>query len=361
MNEAQQVELVKTFSNAFGPSGFEQPVVRAYRDAVADFGTTTIDGMFNALTVLNGNTGKRPVVQLDAHADEVGLLVQAVRPSGLIKFVTLGGWVPTNVPAMAVTIRNKRGEYIPGVVATKPPHFMTAAERNAVPQIAEMSIDVGSSSREETINDFGIDTGCPIVPTVDCQFDAKHGMFFGKAFDDRIGAAAMVNTLANVAEAALSVDVVAGLSTQEEVGLRGAYVTARKVEPDLAIVLEGCPADDTFEPDWLSQTRMKGGPMLRDMDTTFIVNPQFQQFAADLADELHLPYTRAVRTGGGQNGAAIGYWKGVPTIVVGIPVRYEHSAFNYTALSDFQTSVSLVSALLKRLDAATIASFSSVD
>ncbi|WP_179395390.1 M42 family metallopeptidase [Lacticaseibacillus absianus] len=361
MQEAEQIQLIQNFSNAFGPSGYEQPVVRLYRDAVAPYGTTTIDGMFNALTARNGNTGKRPVVQLDAHADEVGLLVQAVRPSGLIKFVTLGGWVPTNVPAMSVTIRNKRGEYVQGVVATKPPHFMTAAERNTVPQIAEMSIDVGSTSREETINDFGIDTGCPIVPTVACQFDAKHGVFFGKAFDDRIGCAALVDTLATLDGEALGVDVVAGLSTQEEVGLRGAYVTARKVEADLAIVFEGCPADDTFEPDWLSQTRMKGGPMLRDMDTTYIANPQFQQFAADLADELHLPYTRAVRTGGGQNGAAIGYWKGIPTIVVGIPVRYEHTAFNYTALSDFQASTQLVQTLLRRLDAATIASFSSVD
>ncbi|WP_461223974.1 M42 family metallopeptidase [Lacticaseibacillus suihuaensis] len=361
METTKQIQLIQDLSNAFGPSGFEQPVIRLYRDAVADYGDTTIDGMFNAITRRHGNTGKRPVIQLDAHADEVGLLVQAVRPSGLLKFVTLGGFVPTNVPAMSVLVRNKRGEYIPGVVATKPPHFMTAAERNAVPQIAEMSVDIGSTSREETINDFDVDTGCPIVPAVDCQFDAAHGMFFGKAFDDRIGTAAMIDTLATLDGESLNVDVVAGLSTQEEVGLRGAYVTARKVEADLAIVYEGVPADDTFEPDWLSQTRMKGGPMLRDLDTTYIANPQFQQFTADLADELHLPYTRAVRTGGGQDGAAIGYWKGIPTIVVGIPVRYEHTAFNYTALNDFQAATQLVNALLRRLDADTIASFSSVD
>lgn len=97
MEKAQQIDSIIKFSNAFGPSGFEQPVIRAYRDAVKDFGSTTIDGMFNAITNRKGNTGERPVIQLDAHADEVGLLVQAVRPSGLLKFVTLGGFVPTNV------------------------------------------------------------------------------------------------------------------------------------------------------------------------------------------------------------------------------------------------------------------------
>ncbi|MCI1893312.1 MAG: M42 family peptidase [Lactobacillus sp.] len=361
MDKQQQIELVKQFSDAYGVPGFEQDVIKLYRDQMAPYGTTTIDGMFNALTARHGNTGDRPVVQMDAHADEVGLMVQAIRPSGLIKFVTLGGWVPTNVPAMRVVVRNKRGEYIPGVVATKPPHFMTAAERNQVPTIAGMSIDVGSVSSEETINDFAIDTGCPIFPDVQCSYDDQHGMFFGKAFDDRVGAAALIDTFDNLKDDQLKVDVVAGLSTQEEVGLRGAYVTARKVDPDLAIVYEGVPADDTFEPDWLSQTRMKGGPMLRDLDTTYIANPNFQQFAADLADELHLPYTRAVRTGGGQNGAAIGYWKGVPTIVVGIPVRYEHTAYNFTALSDFQVSSQLGTEILRRLDKETIESFNRVD
>lgn len=361
MEKTQQIDLIKQLSDAFGPSGFEQPVVRLYRDAVAPYGATTIDGMFNAVTARAANTGKQPVVQLDAHADEVGLLVQAVRPSGLLKFVTLGGFVPTNVPAMKVKVLNKRGEYVPGVVATKPPHFMTAQERNAVPTIAEMSVDVGSTSREETLKDFAIDTGCPIVPDVTCQYDAQHGLFLGKAFDDRVGVAAMIDTMTSLGDKTLNVDVVAGLSTQEEVGLRGANVLARKINADLAIVYEGVPCDDTFEPDWLSQTRLKAGPMLRDLDTTYIANPQFQQYTADLADELQLPYTRAVRTGGGQDGAAIEYWHGVPTIVVGIPVRYEHTAYNYVALSDYQAATKLVNTLLQRLDADVIAGFNSVD
>lgn len=355
MNEA--VKLIEQFSNAYGISGFEQDVVRLYQKAVAGLGTVETDGMANAVLMRQENTGKQPLVQLDAHSDAVGLLTQAVRPNGLIKFVTIGGWVPTNLTAMKVVVRNRLGENIPGVVATKPPHFMTAEERNGVPAVAEMSIDVGSSSREETIRDFHIDTGCPIFPDVQFTFNEKKGLMFGKDFDDRLGATAMTVAMQQLAGESLNVDVAAGLSAQEEVGLRGASALARKLNPDLAIVLEGCPADDTFEPEWLSQTRMGGGVMLRDYDTTLITNPAFQEYAANVADELNIPYTRAVRTGGGQNGAAIGNWKGVPTIVIGIPVRYEHSAYNWGSLTDWQAAVDLTVALLKRLDADTLKQF----
>lgn len=361
MEETAQIDLVKAFSNANGTAGHEQEVVRLFKSRMAGYGDTKVDGMFNALTARRGNTGKRPVIQLDAHSDSVGLLVQAVRPNGLIKFVTLGGMVPTNIPAMKVRVQNRDGELITGVVATKPPHFMTAAEKGQVPTLADMSIDVGTSSREETIQDLHIDTGCPIFFAVDCEYKPAQGMFFGKDFDNRLGAAGLVETFDQLAGRDLGVDVVASLSAQEEVGLRGAYVTARKVNPDLAIVFEGCPADDTFTPDWLSQTRVKGGPMLRDMDTSFIANPLFEQFAADTATKLGIPFTRAVRTGGGVDGAAITYWQGAPTIVIGIPVRYEHTAFNWAALSDFQAATRLAAALIADMTPARIASFTAVD
>ncbi len=354
----ESVERIKQFSNANGTAGFEGEVVRLFAEQTEGLGELTVDGMFNAILRRKGNTGKRPVVQLDAHSDAVGLLTQAVRPNGMLKFVTLGGMVPTNLPAMKVRVRNQDGDYLPGVVATKPPHFMTAAERNAVPQIAEMSVDIGSSSREETIQDFKVDTGCPIFVDVDFEYNEQKGLLFGKDFDDRLGAAAMVETLVQLADKNLAVDVAAGLSAQEEVGLRGAYVTARKIDPDLCIVLEGVPADDTFEPDWLSHTRMGGGPMLRDYDTTFVANPLFQTYATNLATELGIPYTRAVRTGGGQDGAAIGNWKGAPTVVVGIPVRYEHTPYNWANLADYKNAVALTVALLERLDADTISGFS---
>jgi putative aminopeptidase FrvX len=358
MDKQAAIAMIKRFCDANSTSGFEEEFVKLFKNQVAPFANVTIDGMLNAYAAKKENQPGQPVIQLDAHSDSVGFITQAIRPNGLIKFVPLGGWVKYNIPALKVKIRNKAGEYIPGVVATKPPHFMTVAERDHVPDVAEMSIDVGSTSREETINDFQIDTGCPIFVDVTCEYNDKNGVFFGKDFDDRFGAAAMAAVLENLAGETTNFNVVAALSSQEEVGLRGAYVTARKVKPDVCLVLESCPADDTFTPAWLSQTGLKRGPMLRDMDTTFLPNPRFQQYACDLADKQHIPYTRSVRTGGGQDGAAIYYEQGAPTIVIGIPVRYEHSPYCFSAYQDFQASVDLATAIIRDLTSEKLASFS---
>ncbi|KRL77596.1 aminopeptidase i zinc metalloprotease [Ligilactobacillus equi DSM 15833 = JCM 10991] len=357
MEKAAQIQMLKDFSNANAIPGFEQEFVEMFVDKVKDMADVEIDGMLNVYASKKENRGNRPVIQLDAHSDAVGLMTQAVRPNGSLKFVPVGGWVKYNLPGLKVKIRNKEGQYVPGVVATKPPHFMTAAEKNSLPEIADMQIDVGSSSRQETIEDFKIDTGCPIFVDVDCDYNERTGVFFGKDFDDRFGAAVMVNLLDELKGQETNFDVVCALSSQEEVGLRGAYVTARKIKPEVAIVLESCPADDTFEPEWLSQTGMKRGPMLRDMDTTFIPNPIFQQYVCDLADQNGIPYTRSVRTGGGQDGAAIYYENGAPTIVIGIPVRYEHSAYCFASYHDYKASLDLALALIRDLNQEKLASF----
>lgn len=97
--------------------------------------------------------------------------------------------------------------------------------------------------------------------------------------------------------------------------------------------------------------------MLRDMDASFIANPLFEEYATKIADKHQIPYTRSVRTGGGVNGAPIQYWNGAPTIVIGIPVRYEHTAYNWSSLDDFQHAIKLTVEILKDLDADKVTSF----
>ena len=357
MDKKDEIRMLKNFSDANATSGFEEEFVKLFTNTIKKYADIEVDGMLNVYANKKENKAGRLTVQLDAHSDAVGFITQAVRPNGLIKFVPLGGWSRVNIPALKVKIRNKNGEYISGVVATKPPHFMNASERNKLPEVADLSIDVGSSSRAETINDYQIDTGCPIFVDVKCEYNEKTGLFFGKDFDDRFGAAAMATVLEELQGENLDVNVTAALSSQEEVGLRGAYVTARKVRHDLCIVLESCPADDTFEPDWLSQTGLKRGVMLRDMDVTFLPNPKFQQYACDLATKNNIPFTRSVRTGGGQDGAAIYYENGAPTIVIGIPVRYEHSPYCFSSYQDYRASVDLTKAILKDMTAEKLPSF----
>ena len=352
------LKMISALSNAFGPSGFEDDVVALARSFVPQSARIEEDCLCNLYIYRPENTGGRPVLQLDAHSDEVGFMVQAIRPNGTLKFIPLGGWVNSNIPAHKVKVRARDGSLISGVTAAKPPHFMTAEEKTRMPALEEMSIDVGASSPEEAKERFGIRVAAPAAPDVAFEYDEKHDLMIGKAFDNRLGCAAILAALEQLAGEQLAVDVVGAMAAQEEMGTRGANVTARHVKPDIAIVFEGCPADDTVVEPWLSQTAIHHGPMLRHIDARMITNPRFQRWALDLAEELKIPVQEAVRTGGATNGAPIHLSnQGVPCIVIGFPVRYIHSHYGIASLADFENGVTLAAEIIKRLDAERIRQF----
>lgn len=351
-------KMAQEISDANGVSGFEDEVLTVLRRYGAEYGEMSEDSLRDLFLKRKENRGDRPVVQLDAHTDEVGFMVQAVKPNGTLRFITLGGWVANNIPAHRVRVRNAEGEYIPGVVATKPPHFMTAAERSAPADVAEMVIDIGSSSREETIRDYKIQVGAPVVPEVSFEYLPKSDLMIGKAFDCRLGCVSILATLAELRGEDLGVDLVAGFASQEEVGLRGATVTAQTIRPDAAIVFEGCPADDTFTEAYMTQTAIRRGPMLRHIDRQMITNPRMLRYALDLAEKNHIPVQEAVRTGGATNGGPIHLSNGsVPVIVVGLPVRYIHSHYGIAACSDVENAVRLACEVIRGLNADVIGSF----
>ena len=153
-------------------------------------------------------------------------------------------------------------------------------------------------------------------------------------------------------------DVVGACCSQEEVGTRGSQVTCRTVNPDIAIVFEGCPADDTCVEAYMVQTAIKKGPMLRHVEARMITNPRYQRYALALAGELGIPVQDAVRSGGSTNGANIHLsGKGVPTIVIGVPVRYAHTHYGISAYADYENGVKLAVEIIKRLNADVIGSF----
>ena len=352
------LELLKTLCMLDGVSGFEDDVVAAILPYAEQVGETKVDRMRNVFIRRKENTGSQPVVQLDAHSDEVGFMVQAICPNGTLRIIPLGGWVGHNVPAHRVWVRNREGAYIPGVTASKPPHFMSAAEREAPLAMESITVDVGAVSREEAVEVFGVRIGEPVVPDVAFTYDEKTDLMVGKAFDCRLGCAAILKTLHCLRGRELAVDITGACAVQEEVGVRGAAVTAQAIRPDIAIVFEGCPADDTCVEPYMVQTAIKRGPMLRHIDARMITNPRFQRYALDLAEELGIPVQEAVRAAGSTNGAAIHLsGSGVPVIVIGIPVRYAHTHYGISAYADFDNAVRLACAILARLDGDVVGGF----
>lgn len=346
------MELLEKLSNAFGVSGFEDEVAQIVEDYSSDFATSHRDKMGNVFLTDENSQGKPLKVLLDAHMDEVGFIVQAIKSNGMIDFLPVGGWVINNVPAHTVIIKTEANTKIKGITASTPPHFVSEAQKGQPLDFDTLVIDVGTSSRAET-EALGIKIGDPIMPDVIFETLGDAGLLLGKAFDCRVGVGALLETMKEFAKESDEgqVELTGILTTQEEVGIRGAQVAANQTDADLAIVFEGCPADDTFTADYKIQSALRKGPMLRDFDVSMITHPGFQKYALAIAEKYQVKVQRSVRKGGGTNGSAYSLAnQGIPTIVVGIPVRYAHTHYGYVAYEDFISAKELVLNILRDIN-----------
>ena len=156
LNRNQSLRLISTLSDANGPSGFEDEVTAAARAEMEELSVVSEDALRNLYLSRRENTGDRPVIMLDAHSDEVGFMIRQILPNGMMRFLPLGGWSNYTIPASKVRIRTLEGNWISGVVATKPVHYMSASEKGKTPEIADMVIDAGVSSYEEAVSTFSV-------------------------------------------------------------------------------------------------------------------------------------------------------------------------------------------------------------
>ena len=351
------LQMLRELSDAPGASGFEDEVVAVARRYLATVGELKEDFLRNLYIHRKENKGGRPVVMLDAHSDEVGLVVHSIKPNGTLRFLMLGSWNKNALIGTRVLVRNADGDYLPGIIAAKPVHFMTAAEKEiAVNDIAGMVIDVGATSYEDAVKNFRVRMGEPVVPDTKFFYDEKRDLMFGKGFDCRVGCAALIEALRRLQGRELPCDVIGVLSTQEELGPRNSKVTVHHIHPDIAIVMEGCPADDTFTEAYAIQTALKKGPMFRHLDVSAICAPRYQRWALDLAAKKGIPVQESVRQGGGNNAASIQTaLVGAPSIVCGIPVRYAHAPNCISTYYDFEKAVEMVIALLENITPEMIA------
>ncbi|MGF0055484.1 M42 family metallopeptidase [Peptoniphilaceae bacterium SGI.097] len=366
------IQRIQDLSNAAGASGFEKPVSNLIQQEWKSFGKSLIDKMNNVYLLRNKNSqtmdspvsplttdlpeeasGRKLRLQLDAHLDEVGFVVQAILPNGTLRILPLGGMVSHNFAAQKVRVHINEETSLPGIIASKSPHFLSAEEKKQGISMENLIVDIGASSAEEARR-LGVSLCLPVLPDVTCTFDESRALFMGKAFDCRSGCASLLETMIRLDQKDLAIDVFGTLSAQEEVGERGAVVTANRVRPDLAIVFEGCPADDTFSTPSGPQTVLRKGPMLRHLDTSMITHPGFQHYALRLAKKLGIPAQEAVRSGGGTDGGIIHTSAmGVPTIVIGIPVRYIHAPIGFSTCEDHENAVRLACAIIENMNQET--------
>lgn len=335
--------LLMDLSNSFGPSGFEGEVREIFRNEAAPFGKISYDNLGGIVATHQGNAAG-PRILLAGHLDEVGLMVRGVLPSGYLKVVPLGSWHAPTLLAQNVLVRTKKGDHI-GVIGAKPPHYMTEEEKSRQLKMSDLYIDVGAGNKEQ-VAALGIEAGNPVVPAVQAALINQSSAVVGKAFDDRAGCGVILKVLSELDHNHPNTVFGAG-TVQEENGAKGARTIAAITKPDVCMVLEGAPADDFPDAGGIIQGRLGGGPQIRYFDPSMIANRALVNLVIDEAKKLGIPYQVAVREGGGTDGKELQvYDGGVPTIVIGIPVRYAHSHHSIISITDVEATIQLVKALI---------------
>ena len=339
-----------------GIPGQEGPVRALMASYLEGVGELERDGLGNLCCRVRGSA-ERPRVLLAAHMDEIGFTVTDVTEEGFLRFQTVGGWWEHVMLAQRVTVHTRHG-VLEGVVGSKPPHVLPAEDRKKVVERKHMFIDVGASSREEALS-WGVRPGDAVVPV--CPFVPLRNpqLVMAKALDDRAGCAVLVEILHRLRDVEHPNTVLGVATVQEEVGLRGAETAGRTWAPDVAFALDVGIAGDTpgISPDE-ARTKLGKGPTIAVYDGSLVPNPYLRDFVADVAAAEGIPFQWDALAGGGTDAGRLQFGgRGVPSLYVGFPTRYIHSAAAVVHLGDLEGAVRLMLAVLRRLDEAAVARF----
>ena len=349
------IQLLKELTEAPGVSGYEAPIRAIVRKYLEPLGELSQDKV-GSVICKQGGASAGPRVMLAGHMDEIGFMVKMITPEGYLRFIPLGGWFDQVMLGQRVIIHTQKGDVV-GVIGAKPPHLLPAEERSKVVVKKDMYIDIGATSQAE-VEEAGVRQGDPITPRADFLEMANGKTYLSKAFDDRVGVALMISAMQALQGGEHPNTIYGAATVMEEVGLRGATTSVRVVDPDVAIVLESDIAGDVpgIKPEE-SAVKLGKGPSLLIYDARMIPNQKFRDLVLATAKEIDVPVQLSYVEGGATDGGAIHlHGTGVPTVVLAVAARHIHSHSSIIHRQDYDLAVKLLSQVVKRLDAATVAS-----
>lgn len=335
-------DLLKKLTESVGVSGYEREIRLLIRDLIIDHvDEWRVDVMGNLLAMKKGTGAVEMRVLLDAHMDEVGLVVTGIDRNGTFRFDAAGGFDDRSLLGKVVQIGPKK---MMGVIGARPVHLLNRGQRNSVVKMDAMRIDIGAKSKDEAARKVKI--GDPVAFVT--EYEELGEVAIGKAFDNRAGCAAVIELLRREP---FPFDLHVAFTVQEEVGLRGARVAAYAVKPDVALVLECTPAYDLpNERDVSPNVSLGRGPSIYVMDAGTIQDPRLVSHITRTATNKEIPFQIRSPGGGGTNTAAIQRsGSGVASATIATPARYAHTPVMMMNLADYANVVELTEATLRAM------------
>ncbi|MBR2404867.1 MAG: M42 family peptidase [Clostridia bacterium] len=335
--------MLKILSELDGVSGNEKSVSDFIISQVSDLATqTTIDTMGNLVFYKKGKKPSSKKVAVFAHMDEVGLIVTDITDDGYLKFAQVGGLDDRILLTQRVSVGKSK---VKGVIGIKAVHLQSKDERSKVIKSDQMYIDIGASSKEEAeklVSKGDYVSFCS-------EFCRLSNMRFkGKAIDDRAGCAIIMELMKDCYDN----DIYFCFTVQEETGLRGAQVLSRRIDADVALVLEATTASDTA----LSEPHMYGtalglGPAITNMDNGAYSDEALKRFVITTASTRGIAYQYKLTSNGGNDSRQIQTGaSGCRVCSISLPCRYIHSPVSVADGNDYESMKKLVRAVLNDIE-----------
>jgi len=340
-------ENLEKLSNACGVTGSEEQVrnllislLKPHVDEII------VDKLENVIAVKKGKKSS-PKVMLAAHMDEVGLMVKTITKEGFLQFAKMGGIDDRILLAQKVIVHTQKGK-LQGIIGSKPPHIQKEEERKKIVTYDNLFIDVGAENIRDA-KKMSVKVGDPV------SFDVKfakigNGLVTGKAFDDRVGCAIMIEALKQLESTNCTVCAVG--TVQEEVGLRGAATATFGIDPDIGIALDATVAGDVpGVREFDTSAKMGKGPVLTVADAGLIAHPKVLRLLINVAKENKIGYQLETGMQGSTDAARMSLTRqGVPSGTITIAARYIHSPVGMLSLKDAENSAKLTAVAIQKIE-----------
>lgn len=348
------LEDLQAYAAVAAPSGREQRLAELVRERWEAFGPVHADRLGTLSVTIGEGT---PHLALAAHLDEVGFVIRRIDGDGFVHLNRLGG-VPERVLTMRSVLLLGRDGPVEGIIGTWPHHYTPDDAKYRVPPIGETYVDIGARSAADVAERFGLRVGDYGVYTR--TFRQVDDRIHANALDDRAGLAALTELARRLTEHPPGRAVSLIASVQEEYSARALVPTVRRLAPDVLVAVDVSPATDTPETRHYSDVAVGAGPVVHlhsfhGRGTLAGVLPP-----AWLVDEVEaaagaagIGLQRASFFGGLTDGSfAQLEHDGIPTIEIGVPVRYTHSPVEVGSAQDLEGLVATLTQLCQRGGAA---------
>lgn len=335
-------ELIKKLSDMRGISGYEYRISNEIKRMFEPFcDDVKTDALGNIIAVKKCGKENPMKILIEAHCDEIGLMVKDIDEKGFLTIVNVGGVDPRILPSLEVVVHGKRD--VKGIIGAKPPHIQSAGEERKSFLMKDMAVDTGLGAEE--VKKI-ISVGDSITIAQSCG-ELLPGQFSGKSLDDRASIAAVLRVMENLGKIKLNADVYAVASVQEEVGGYGAMTAAFGIEPDLAVAIDVChgitPDNSYCAYEVGCGAVVTCGPN---------IHPKIFKRLMDTAQKYNIK--TEIDADGGDTGTDA--WvmqvvrEGIPTGLLSIPLKYMHTSVETISVSDAEAVAALLTFFIQDID-----------